>query len=97
MIIQENDNIMTGTSQKQIAANRRNAANSTGPRTKAGKRASSRNALKHGLLAQASLIDAGDGKEDATELGKLLLRLIDDYQPQREVERLLVEKIVTCI
>jgi hypothetical protein len=36
-------------SEKQIAANRRNAQRSTGPRTAAGKSISSRNALRHGL------------------------------------------------
>ncbi|MGH6679250.1 MAG: hypothetical protein ACREDL_10055 [Bradyrhizobium sp.] len=34
---------------RQIAANRANARQSTGPRTVAGRRNSSRNALKHGL------------------------------------------------
>jgi hypothetical protein len=34
---------------RQIAANRRNAQRSTGPRTAAGKSTSSRNALRHGL------------------------------------------------
>jgi hypothetical protein len=39
--------------EKQIAANRRNATRSTGPRTAAGKAKSSRNAFRHGLsLAQ---------------------------------------------
>ena len=39
-------------SEKQIAANRRNALLSSGPRTLAGKRASSRNSLRHGLTAR---------------------------------------------
>lgn len=39
-------------SARQIAANRRNAAKSTGPRTDAGKRASSLNAYTHGLISQ---------------------------------------------
>ena len=34
---------------KQIAANRRNAQRSTGPRSAAGRSVSSRNALRHGL------------------------------------------------
>src|SRR5947207_703029 len=34
---------------RQIAANRRNAQRSTGPRSAAGKSISSRNALRHGL------------------------------------------------
>ena len=40
----------------QIEANRRNAGKSTGPKTAAGKAASSRNALTHGLTA--SITDA---------------------------------------
>lgn len=39
--------------EKQIAANRRNAMRSTGPKTAAGKRRSSQNSLKHGLTAHA--------------------------------------------
>ena len=38
-------------SEKQIAANRRNATNSTGPRSAAGKTRSSMNALRHGLAS----------------------------------------------
>src|ERR1039458_5272669 len=39
------------TSPKQVAANRRNAMRSTGPRTTEGKLASKFNATKHGLRA----------------------------------------------
>ena len=41
------------TSSSKTTANRRNAARSTGPRSTAGKRRSSRNALRHGLAASA--------------------------------------------
>jgi hypothetical protein len=36
-------------SERQIAANRRNARKSTGPRSGAGKKRASRNAYRHGL------------------------------------------------
>jgi hypothetical protein len=39
------------TSERTITANRRNGRRSRGPRTAAGKTASSRNALRHGLAA----------------------------------------------
>jgi hypothetical protein len=39
------------TSERQIAANRRNSRKSSGPRTAAGKANASRNALRHGLAA----------------------------------------------
>ena len=47
---QRESNVMA--SRRQIAANRRNARKSTGPRTSAGKLRSRSNALKHGLTAE---------------------------------------------
>ena len=40
---------MTMATERQIAANRRNARNSTGPRSTAGKTRTARNAYRHGL------------------------------------------------
>ena len=37
--------------ERQIAANRRNARNSTGPRSRGGKKRASRNSYRHGLAA----------------------------------------------
>lgn len=43
------------TTPRQLAANRRNALLSTGPKTTTGKRSSSRNAHRHGLSIPVSL------------------------------------------
>ena len=49
----ENPSVVTSkSSERRIAANRRNSALSTGPRTAKGKRASSRNAITHAILAR---------------------------------------------
>lgn len=44
------------TTKKQIAANRRNALKSTGPKTEAGRRIVSRNAITHGLTGAQALV-----------------------------------------
>ena len=85
----------TVVSNKQLAANRLNAGKSTGPRTNAGKAKSSRNALKHGLLASEAVIRAGDGAEDPEEFDALFEHLMDDLQPHGALEQMLVERIVT--
>jgi hypothetical protein len=64
--------------EKQIAANRANAKRSTGPKTKRGRRASSGNALRHGLSSprpqQLSRIDLG------TLTGALLPHEVSELQ-----------------
>jgi hypothetical protein len=52
-------------SEKQIAANRANAKRSTGPKTVAGKRASSRNSFRHGLSAPLQLDPVMSAKVEA--------------------------------
>ena len=49
-------------SEQQIAANRANAKRSTGPKTKAGKTQSCKNAWKHGLTAKALVINGENPK-----------------------------------
>jgi hypothetical protein len=50
-----------GSSDRKTASNRKNAQNSTGPRSEAGRRRSRRNALRHGLaIAIASDPAFGD-------------------------------------
>lgn len=79
--------------EKQIAANRRNARRSTGPRTAEGKARSSRNALKHGILSR-ELVEEG---ESAEELADLIEALRADLGPEGEVESALVHRIAGCI
>lgn len=78
------------TSEKQLAANRRNAEKSTGPRTSEGKAIVARNALQHGLLAQDALLPG----EDAGELAMMSERLAEELQPEGELEQMLVERVV---
>jgi hypothetical protein len=57
-------------SDRQIAANRRNAANSRGPRTRAGKERSRQNAYRHGLAAR--LIAPADAAKQRAELARAI-------------------------
>lgn len=80
-------------SEKQIAANRRNAGKSTGPRTTEGKAASSRNALKHGLLSKQAVSDL----EDTSAFNALLAQLVDELEPVSVIECALVERIAILL
>ena len=79
-------------SDKQLAANQANAQKSTGPRTPEGKRKSSQNALKHGVLARAILIEG----EDERGFFNLCKAYEWEYKPQTPTERALVNKAVTA-
>ena len=77
------------SSEKQIAANRANAARSTGPHTNSGKARSRINAWKHGLRAEKVVI-AG---EDAEDLHAIQRALWEEHQPEPGTESLLVERL----
>jgi hypothetical protein len=83
-------------SQKKVEANRRNAKQSTGPKTEEGKSRSRFNALKHGILASALLITKGEGAEDPAEFDELLDGLRRDLAPVGALEEMLVEKLAVC-
>ena len=53
-------------SLRKLEANRRNSTNSTGPKTAAGKKKVSRNAVRHGFYSKYLLIQHPDGNEGAT-------------------------------
>ena len=81
------------SSPRKIAANRRNARRSTGPRTSQGKRTVSCNARKHGLLVIALVVTTGNGKENQDQFDALLAGLRDCYQPVGLEEDFLVQNI----
>src|SRR5215472_14502837 len=76
---------------KQIEANRRNGQSSTGPRTEAGKAASSRNALKSGIFSNREILP----DEDPAELEALKQEYHDYFQPATPDERDLVDDLVS--
>jgi hypothetical protein len=78
---------------RQIAANRRNAARSTGPRTAAGKRRSRGNALQHGLTAETVVA----GLEDAEAYRALENALVADFDPQTVIEQQLVARLASLL
>lgn len=80
------------TSEKQIAANRRNAMKSTGPRTPEGKRRVSRNALKHGLLSQELLIEG----EDAEQFAAFRQGMLEQLEPEGELEHMLADRVIAA-
>ncbi len=76
-------------SERQIRANRSNAAKSTGPRTLTGKAIVSRNALGHGLTARRVLLDG----EDAAVFEALRRALRNEFAPRTATEVSLVEHL----
>ena len=73
----------------QIQANRENAKKSTGPRTPEGKARVSKNAFKHGLPAQDSVIPG----EDPAKFDRHLATYEDTYLPRNCVEKEIVRQI----
>src|SRR3954454_19326050 len=74
-------------SEARLAANRRNAARSTGPKTEEGKQRSRANALKHGLCA--SVVVA----EDAQLVQQRTSEWFDALKPQSEYHSWLVDEV----
>ena len=77
-------------SPKQLAANRANAAKSTGPRTPEGKLRSSQNARKHGFNASTFAVVR---LEDLQEVAHLRDDLIAVYQPVNSQELFAIERV----
>src|SRR5690348_10363227 len=79
--------------EKQIAANQRNAKNSTGPRTVPGKRRSRRNSLLHGLTAETVI----EIHEDVAAYKALQRAITADYRPRCNFEIELINRLVSLL
>ena len=79
------------TTKRQLEANRRNAAKSTGPRSDEGKQASRLNAIKHGLLADTVFVPSLD---DRDEWERYRADVLQSLQPDGALEELLAERVV---
>ncbi|WP_397506102.1 hypothetical protein [Qipengyuania sp. R86523] len=77
------------TSERQAAANRRNAQLSTGPRTPEGRAISSRNSHQHGVLSQRVTTDV----EENEIYERMLNSLMEEYGPRSKTQILLVERL----
>ncbi len=75
------------SSQRRIDSSRANGAKSRGPVTAEGKRKSSANSTRHGLLAQCIVLE----DEVPERFHELLADLTREHNPQTETQRILVE------
>ena len=66
-------------SLKKVESNRRNARKSTGPRTSAGKKTVSQNAMKHGFFSKYLLVPGGNESQD--EYDELHASICRHFQP----------------
>jgi hypothetical protein len=78
--------------ERQIQSARANGARSRGPVTPEGKQKSSRNAIRHGILANTVALE-GESKERFEEL---LASLTAEWQPRNTTETALVETMAAA-
>ena len=79
-------------SELQIVANRRNALRSTGPTSAIGKLSSARNAIKHGIYSQTTVLF----NEDREDYDRNIRAFVTKFEPQDVVEHRLVERMADC-
>ncbi len=78
--------------EAQVAANRRNAEHSTGPRTPEGKRRVSRNAITHGLDCREVVLPG----EDRAGFDQYRQAMLADHLPVGAEEQDCLERMVAC-
>ena len=74
---------------EQLRANRANAKLSSGPKSRDGKKASSRNSLKHGQTSRMTVLP--DEDQDAFEA--LRARFVEEHAPRDGLELFMVEQM----
>jgi hypothetical protein len=86
------------TSARQSAANRANAAKSTGPTSDAGKATASANALQHGLYAERAVaIPRGLLAEDPQQVTDFVDQCVTDLEPQGPIQELVARQIAVAL
>jgi hypothetical protein len=80
------------SSLKRILSSRANGARSTGPATPEGKRRSSRNSIRHGLLAGCVVME----NESRASFDALLAQHVERFQPADGVELGFIEDMVAA-
>jgi hypothetical protein len=80
-------------SARRVAANRRNAQRSTGPRTEAGKRRAARNAIKHGLCSPRACLP---GECPAT-YATFVREIEEELQPRTAMQHALIPHIANLM
>src|SRR5277367_4493966 len=84
-------NRQTMISEKQLAANRRNALRSTGPRTEEGKKTAALNARRHHLTGQVTTMTEADRiMHDAFSAA-----IVENLAPEGAMETQLAQRIAT--
>jgi hypothetical protein len=83
---------LTTASERQIQANRGNAAKSTGPVTPQGKRASALNATTHGLLSGTVVLKG----ESIRRFNDLAAAFLLEFQPRNSAETHLVQTMTAA-
>ena len=82
-------------SAKKIAANRKNAQKSPGPRTESGKAKAAANSYKHGFFSKRLFLNTDQWAKDKADYETVANGVYEQYQPVGFMENFLVEKIAT--
>jgi hypothetical protein len=83
------------TSEDQLKANRKNAEHSTGPKSPEGKKTSSMNALKHGILSNHLFISSVVEDTDYKAFADFMELFFEEMQPIGMLETMLVDRLLS--